>query len=35
MKMVPAGSLVDEVWGDEQPAVPEEKAWVLEEKYAG
>ena len=35
MKMVPAGSLVDEVWGDEQPAVPEEKAWVLDEKYAG
>ncbi len=35
IKMVPAGSLVDEVWGTERPPMPQEKVWVLDDKYTG
>ena len=33
--MVPTENLVDEVWGAEKPALPNEKVWILEEKYTG
>jgi Xaa-Pro aminopeptidase len=32
---VTAGALVDEVWGAERPPMPQEKVWVLDDKYAG
>ena len=35
MQLVAAGSLVDEVWGDERPPMPQEKVWRLDEKYTG
>ena len=28
-------NLVDEVWADEKPAMPEEKVWVLEDQFTG
>ena len=33
--MVPAGALVDEVWGADKPPMPQEKVWVLDDKYTG
>ena len=35
IKLVPAGALVDEVWGADQPSMPQEKVWVLDDKYTG
>jgi hypothetical protein len=28
-------NLVDEVWGDEKPSMPNEKVWILPEKFTG
>lgn len=33
--MVTAGALVDEVWGADRPPMPQEKVWVLDDKYTG
>jgi len=30
-----AGNLVDKVWADEKPPMPEEKVWILDEQYTG
>jgi Xaa-Pro aminopeptidase len=35
VEMVPTDNLVDIVWGEDKPGKPNEKVWILEDKYAG